>query len=196
VDLLKKKFKLNEQQLIHDDFLRFDLNQFSEKPFAIIGNFPYNISTQILFRIYDHRNIIPEAVGMFQKEVAERIASPPGNKSYGIPSVLLQAFYHIELLFDVAPALFYPVPKVNSSVIRMRRNEVVQLDCDEKLFVQLVKAGFNQRRKTLRNALRKFFADPEPCHPLFQKRAEQLSWKDFEALTHFLSDKKLIKNVH
>ena len=174
---------------VHEkDFLKVD---FTEEPFnhgwkgAIIGNFPYNISSQILFKVLDNRNQVPEVVGMFQKEVAERIASPPGSKSYGIISVLLQAYYNIEYLFTVEAESFNPPPKVRSGVIRLTRNNVNKLDCDEVWFKRIIKATFNQRRKTIRNGLKslpngKFESD----HILLTKRPEQLSVAEFIELTH------------
>lgn len=170
--------------VIEGDFLKMDLSALFHDSCAIIGNFPYNISSQILFRVFDQRNLVTEVVGMFQKEVAERVAAGPGSKTYGILSVLLSAFYHIEYLFTVPEHVFNPPPKVKSAVIRLTRNEVTALDCDEKLFVQTVKAGFNQRRKTLRNALRQLGlpldAVPEE---LLGKRAEQLSVDEFITIT-------------
>ena len=152
--------------------------------FAVIGNFPYNISSQILFRIFDCRNQAVEVVGMFQKEVAERVAAGPGSKTYGILSVLLSAFYDIEYLFTVHEHVFNPPPKVKSAVIRLTRNDVTSLECDEKLFVQTVKAGFNQRRKTLRNALRSAGLPIETVdETVLGKRAEQLSVQEFIQLT-------------
>ncbi|TAE39000.1 MAG: ribosomal RNA small subunit methyltransferase A [Runella slithyformis] len=148
---------------------------------AIIGNFPYNISSQILFKVLENRDLVPEIVGMFQKEVAQRIASKPGGKEYGILSVLMQAFYDIEYAFTVPPESFDPPPKVQSGVIRLKRNDVKQLDCDEKRFVQVVKTAFNQRRKTLRNALKPLGTPFE--HPLLDLRAERLSVADFVLLT-------------
>ena len=146
--------------VIEGDFLQLDLSTLFPNPFAVIGNFPYNISSQILFRVYDNRNRIPELVGMFQKEVAERVCAAPGSKTYGILSVLLSAFYDIEYLFTVHEHVFNPPPKVKSAVIRMRRNSVANLDCDEQLFTKVVKIGFNQRRKTLRNALKQLNSSP------------------------------------
>lgn len=177
-----------ELNVISDDFLRMDLNKIFTEPFAIIGNFPYNISSQILFKVLDYREQIPVVVGMFQKEVAERVASKPGNKAYGILSVLLQAFYDIEYLFTVHEHVFSPPPKVKSGVIRLTRNAVTQLDCDEKLFVKVVKAAFNQRRKTLRNGLRQTFEQhPEKLQDeIFNMRAEQLSVGDFVRITNML----------
>lgn len=155
---------------------------FSDK-FSIIGNFPYNISSQILFRVLDFRSQVEEVVGMFQKEVAERIASPPGNKTYGILSVLIQAFYKIDYLFTVNEGVFFPPPKVKSAVIRLKRNGITNLGCNEKRFFQVVKLGFGQRRKTLRNSLKSFEFEDRGIE-LLSKRAEQLSVDDFIALTN------------
>lgn len=170
--------------VIEGDFLQLDLSSLFNKPFAVIGNFPYNISSQILFKVYDYRSHIPEVVGMFQKEVAERVAAKPGSKTYGILSVLLSAFYDIEYLFTVHEHVFNPPPKVKSAVIRLRRNGTDALDCDEALFTRVVKIGFNQRRKTLRNALKQLGMnlDTIPAD-LLAKRAEQLSVADFVAIT-------------
>ena len=155
--------------------------------FAIIGNFPYNISSQILFRVFDLRSQVVEVVGMFQKEVAERVAAGPGSKTYGILSVLLSAFYDIEYLFTVSENVFNPPPKVKSAVIKLRRNDVKALECDEKLFVQVVKAGFNQRRKTLRNALRTLGLPLDNVDAtLLANRAEQLSVAQFIEITKTL----------
>ncbi|EFK96876.1 Dimethyladenosine transferase [sediment metagenome] len=185
---LKEHFPTLENYIIEGDFLKLNLtNLFDNKPFAVIGNFPYNISTEILFKVLDHKNQVPEVVGMFQKEVAERIASKPGNKIYGVTSVLLQAFYNIEYLFTVNENVFNPPPRVKSAVIRLTRNLAQQLDCDEKLFKQVVKAGFNQRRKTLRNAIKAFKLKPEFIdHKYLTQRAEELSVQDFVALTNML----------
>ena len=174
--------------VIEGDFLALDLSTLFSEPFAVIGNFPYNISSQILFKVFDNRNCIPEVVGMFQKEVAERVAAKPGSKTYGILSVLLSAFYNIEYLFTVHENVFNPPPKVKSAVIRLRRNDVTSLECDETLFVKVVKIGFNQRRKTLRNALKQLSLplDAVPAQ-LLSLRAEQLSVNDFIALTNSLS---------
>ncbi len=170
--------------VIEGDFLRFDLSALFHESFAIIGNFPYNISSQILFRVFDCRQSVTEVVGMFQKEVAERVAAGPGSKTYGILSVLLSAFYDIEYLFTVHENVFNPPPKVKSAVIRLRRNGVQTLSCDEALFVRVVKAGFNQRRKTLRNALRSASLPVESVSDeVLAKRAEQLSTADFINLT-------------
>jgi 16S rRNA (adenine1518-N6/adenine1519-N6)-dimethyltransferase len=195
VAYLKVNFPVLEGRIIEGDFLRMNLKEWaesvaapsssSEPPcFAIIGNYPYNISSQILFKALDYRDVVPEIVGMFQKEVAMRIAAPPGKKDYGILSVLLQAFYDIEYAFTVPPEAFEPPPKVQSGVIRLKRNAVKQLDCDEKRFTQVVKAGFNQRRKTLRNALKPLGIQFD--HPLLDKRAEQLGVADFVLLTNLV----------
>lgn len=175
--------------VIEGDFLQLDLSTLFSEPFAVIGNFPYNISSQILFKVFDNRNHIPEVVGMFQKEVAERVAAMPGSKTYGILSVLLSAFYDIEYLFTVPEYVFNPPPKVKSAVIRLRRNDVTSLECDEKLFTQVVKIGFNQRRKTLRNALRQLnkSLDAVPAQ-LLALRAEQLSVQDFVTITLSLNN--------
>ncbi|MBR0170864.1 MAG: 16S rRNA (adenine(1518)-N(6)/adenine(1519)-N(6))-dimethyltransferase RsmA [Bacteroidales bacterium] len=170
--------------VIEGDFLKLDLTTLFHDTFAVIGNFPYNISSQILFRVFECRNDAVEVVGMFQKEVAERVAAGPGSKVYGILSVLLSAFYDIEYLFTVHEHVFNPPPKVKSAVIRLKRNRVTSLECDEKLFVRVVKAGFNQRRKTLRNALRSADLPIEAVDDqVLGKRAEQLSVAEFIALT-------------
>ena len=173
--------------VIEGDFLRMDLAKLYGQNVSIIGNFPYNISSQILFKVYDFRNLVPEVVGMFQKEVAERVAAKPGSKIYGILSVLLSAFYDIEYLFTVDEHVFNPPPKVKSAVIRLRRNGVERLDCDEALFFKTVKTGFNQRRKTLRNALKPLGMSLEGVPSvLLDKRAEQLSVDDFIVITNNL----------
>ena len=186
VSFLKIQFPDAGERFITGDFLEFDLSRLPS-PFAVIGNFPYNISSQILFRVLEFRDRVPEVVGMFQKEVAERIASPPGNKTYGILSVLLQAYYNIEILFRVDPHLFFPPPKVTSAVMRLRRNGTEKLPCDEELFFSLVKTAFNQRRKTLRNALKEKFGElPAGVKELASLRAEQLSVADFTRLAQAL----------
>ena len=170
--------------MIEGDFLQYDLTSLFHDTFSIIGNFPYNISSQILFKVFDNRDRVSEVVGMFQKEVAERVAAGPGSKTYGILSVLLSAFYNIEYLFTVNENVFNPPPKVKSAVIRLRRNDVKSLECDEKLFVQVVKAGFNQRRKTLRNALRQLNLPLDRIsEETLAKRAEQLSVAQFIEIT-------------
>ena len=164
-----------------------------ENEFVVAGNFPYNISTQIVFKILEWKEHVPMMVGMFQKEVAERIAAPPKNKTYGILSVFLQAFYTIEYLFTVHEDVFTPPPRVKSAVIRCTRNNTMELGCNEILFVKVVKAGFNQRRKTLRNSLKPYIHDkPEiSSHPFFTKRAEELSVEDFVELTNLVEKKAL-----
>ena len=181
VAYLEKHYPDLAPRIIAGDFLKFNPGEYFADKFAIIGNFPYNISSQIFFRALEIRDRIPEIVCMLQKEVAQRIASPPGNKDYGILSVLLQAFYDIDYLVSVPPGAFDPPPKVQSGVIRLRRNAVAALECDEKMFFRVVKTAFNQRRKTLRNALKPVGEIPD--HPLLNKRAEQLSVQDFVTLT-------------
>jgi len=184
---LIEKYPEHQKDIIYGDFLRFDINSRFDEPFAVIGNFPYNISTQILFKVLENRDKVPEVVGMFQKEVAQRIASPPGSKQYGILSVLLQAFYDIDYLFTVSEHVFYPPPKIKSAVIRLRRNNVEALNCDEKLFVAVVKTAFNQRRKTLRNALSSFKKENVTlADPIFSKRAEQLGVEEFVGITQMI----------
>ena len=180
VQYLDKQFNLGDN-LILDDFLKMDLDGLFQGKFSIIGNFPYNISSQIFFKILDYRELVEETVGMLQKEVSQRIASPPGNKEYGILSVLLQAWYEIEYLFSVSEESFSPPPKVKSAVIRLKRNAVRQLPCDEKLFFKVVKVAFNQRRKTLHNALKPLVGYNGKYAG---KRAEQLEVNDFTELTN------------
>jgi 16S rRNA (adenine1518-N6/adenine1519-N6)-dimethyltransferase len=187
---LHENFKtLSENNRIIDgDFLKLDLKKlFGDEPFAVAGNFPYNISSQILFKVLEHRNQIPEVVGMFQKEVAERVAHPPGSKTYGILSVLLQAFYDIRYCFTVDENKFIPPPKVKSGVIHLTRNQVDALDCDEKLFFLVVKTAFNQRRKTIRNSVKSLTGNKDTSNPLFDKRPEQLSVNEFVELCKLLS---------
>jgi len=185
---LDAKYPQLGKRLILGDFLALDLKEVFKEKYAIIGNFPYNISSQILFKVLENRTQVVEMVGMFQKEVAERCASKEGSKEYGILSVLIQAYYNIDYLFTVKPGTFNPPPKVNSGVIRLSRNDTAELPCDEKLFWRTVKAGFNQRRKTLRNALSGVVPkDKMDNHLFFDKRAEQLSVLDFIALTQHLS---------
>jgi len=185
---LQEKYPQLGSRLILGDFLALDLRTIFPEKFAIIGNFPYNISSQILFKVLEHRENVVEMVGMFQKEVAERCASKSGTKEYGILSVLIQAYYNIEYLFTVKPGTFNPPPKVNSGVIRLSRNNVAELPCDEKLFWRVVKGGFNQRRKTLRNALSGTIPKEKmDDHTFFDKRAEQLSVADFISLTQHLT---------
>ena len=174
-------------RLMEGDFLKMDLRTLFPEGLRVIGNFPYNISSQIFFKVLENRDLIPECVGMIQKEVAVRLAEPPGSKEYGILSVLLQAWYDIEYLFTVNETVFNPPPKVKSAVVRLRRNGVDRLDCDERLFVRVVKASFGQRRKMLRNSLRAAFGDFGGVeHPFFTQRAEQLSVADFVELTRWV----------
>jgi 16S rRNA (adenine1518-N6/adenine1519-N6)-dimethyltransferase len=171
-------------KIIEGDFLQLDIDELYQEPISLIGNFPYNISSQILFKAFENRDKITEVVGMFQKEVAERIASVKGKKK-GILSVLLQAFYNIEYCFTVEPHVFSPPPKVKSGVIKLVRNDRKKLDCDEKLFIQIVKAGYNQRRKTLRNALKAFNLESDTqIDLLLHRRAEELAVEDFIILTN------------
>lgn len=187
-EFLKKKYRQLGDRLINDDFLEMDFSKFFTGPLAVIGNFPYNISSQILFKVLDNRQQVVEVVGMFQKEVAERCTAKAGSKEYGILSVFLQAYYKVEYLFTVKAGVFNPPPKVLSAVIRLTRNEVEALNCDEKLFWQVVKAGFNQRRKTLRNALSSLInKEKMTTEPLLELRAERLTVPDFIDLTNKIS---------
>ena len=185
IDYLRENLPAIMPNLYAADFLKADLRKiFPEGDFAVIGNFPYNISSQIFFKILEYREDVPQVVGMLQKEVAERLASGPGNKSYGILSVLLQAWYDIEYLFTVGEHEFNPPPKVKSAVIRLRRNSRTDLGCDEILFKQVVKTAFNQRRKTIRNSLKPLGKEvPEQFAGL---RPEQLSVEEFISLTNSL----------
>ena len=184
VKYLRKHYPALSEKIIEHDFLKLKLADIFKGSFSIIGNFPYNISSQILFKVLEYKDFIPEVVGMFQKEVAVRIASQSGNKNYGILSVLLQAFYNIEYLFSVDAHVFNPPPNVQSAVIRLTRNDVTDLGCDEQLFKQLVKTAFNQRRKTVRNGLKQIsFPDDFTKQALFDKRPEQLSVSDYVFLT-------------
>ena len=201
VAYLQQHFPALEGRIVADDFLRMPLEAlFDGQPFVLTGNYPYNISSQIFFRLLDYRHLIPCCTGMIQKEVAERIAAAPGNKQYGILSVLLQAWYRVELLFTVPENVFNPPPKVKSAVVRLTRNDVSQLGCDERLFRRVVKTTFNQRRKTLRNNIRPLLSEldqqaqregrPVRDHaaflsdPMFGLRPEQLSVQDFVGLTN------------
>lgn len=187
-EYLNIHFPKLSSNLILGDFLKTDLSEIFTDTFSIIGNFPYNISSQIFFKALEYRQQVTEVVGMIQKEVAERIVAPPGSKTYGISSVLLQAFYEIEYLFTVSETVFAPPPKVKSAVIRLKRNHVQKLDCDEKFFFKVVKTAFNQRRKTLRNALKTLVTSAEQLSdPIFNIRAEQLSVNDFVNICNLLS---------
>ncbi|GLU42911.1 16S rRNA (adenine(1518)-N(6)/adenine(1519)-N(6))-dimethyltransferase RsmA [Allomuricauda sp. NBRC 101325] len=186
-DILKKNKRLN---IIEADFLKFDLSElYGNEQFAITGNFPYNISSQIVFKMLEMRQQIPEFSGMFQKEVAKRICEKPGSKTYGILSVLVQAFYSAEYLFTVPPAVFDPPPKVDSGVLLLTRKAEQKLDCDERLFFKVVKTAFNQRRKTLRNSLKTFaLSDNLKEDTIFDQRPEQLSVADFVTLTQKIAN--------
>jgi 16S rRNA (adenine1518-N6/adenine1519-N6)-dimethyltransferase len=184
VAYLKKHYPALHEKIIEGDFLGIGMHEIFPDKFSIIGNFPYNISSQIFFKVLESRDQVEQVVCMLQKEVADRIAAPPGSKTYGILSVLLQAYYDIQYLFKVAPGVFTPPPKVMSAVIRLTRNDVVKLPCNEILFVQVVKQAFNTRRKTLRNALKNLNLAAEiAALPLLDKRAEQLSVNEFQNLT-------------
>lgn len=184
---LKETYPKHAPLFREADFLKFNPTEFFPGSFTVIGNFPYNISSMIFFKVLDHVNNIPEVVCMLQKEVAERIAAPPGSKTYGILSVLLQAWYDIEYLFTVEPHMFIPPPKVRSAVIRLKRNTSTELGCDPALFKMVVKTAFNQRRKTLRNALKSLNLTPSiEMEELLDKRAERLSVADFVFITRNL----------
>ena len=188
VEYLQSNYLNLAPRIIEKDFLKYDLNEvFKQEPFAIIGNFPYNISTQIVFKTLEMRDQIPEFSGMFQKEVAQRICSKEGSKVYGILSVLAQAFYDAEYLFTVPPHVFNPPPKVDSGVLRLTRKADYSLPCDEKLFFKTVKTAFQQRRKTLRNSLKTFnLSDNLKANSIFGKRPEQLSVQTFIELTQLI----------
>ena len=196
VEYLRKNYPDLEDNIIEDDFLKMHLDRtFGGSPFVLTGNYPYNISSQIFFKMLDNKDLIPCCTGMIQKEVAERMAAGPGSKTYGILSVLVQAWYDVEYLFTVEPGVFNPPPKVRSAVIRLTRNKTTDLGCDEKLFKRLVKTTFNQRRKTLRNNIKPLLSALEQesevkpdftallADPIMQKRPEQLSVEDFKNLT-------------
>lgn len=187
VAYLRENFPALGNNIIEQDFLKMDLAQlFDGKPFVLTGNYPYNISSQIFFKMLDYKDLIPCCTGMIQKEVAERMAAGPGSKTYGILSVLIQAWYRVEYLFTVHEHVFNPPPKVKSAVIRMTRNETQELGCNEKLFKQIVKTTFNQRRKTLRNSISPILDKTNPlmADPIFNKRPEQLSVQEFIDLTN------------
>ena len=178
-------------KIIADDFLKYDIAGYLREPFAIIGNFPYNISTQIVFKLLELRDYVPEFSGMFQKEVAERICEREGSKTYGILSVLVQAFYEATYLFTVSEGVFNPPPKVKSGVLRLVRKPNYHLDCDEALFFTIVKTAFNQRRKTLRNSLKPLLTNETlKKNSIFDKRPEQLPWQDFVFITKEISWKE------
>ena len=187
VAYLRENFPALEGNIIEDDFLKLKLEKlFDGRPFVLTGNYPYNISSQILFKMLDYKDLIPCCTGMIQKEVAERIAAGPGSKTYGILSILIQAWYKVEYLFTVHEHVFNPPPKVKSAVIRMTRNETKELGCNERLFKLIVKTTFNQRRKTLRNSISSILEKGNPLSndPVFNKRPEQLSVQEFIELTN------------
>jgi len=185
ISYLHEHYPSLSERIIDGDFLALNFDNYFSRRLAIIGNFPYNISSQILFKVLEERDRVLQVVGMFQKEVAERCCAKPGNKEYGILSVFLQAYFKVEYLFTVKAGAFTPPPKVLSGVIRLTRNEVSQLNCDEKLFWSVVKAGFNQRRKTLRNSLSAVVPkDKMSDNSLYELRAERLTVEDFVALTN------------
>jgi len=187
---LNERFPNLSNRIIAKDFLKFDLSEiFKKQSFAIIGNFPYNISTQIVFKVLEYRNQVVEFSGMFQREVAQRICEKKGSKTYGILSVLVQAFYKTEYLFTVSENVFTPAPKVKSGVLRLTRKENYKLPCDEKLFFSVVKNAFNQRRKTLRNSLKSFvIPNTEQEKKIFSLRPEQLSVYDFVEITNIIAE--------
>ncbi|MDL2231835.1 16S rRNA (adenine(1518)-N(6)/adenine(1519)-N(6))-dimethyltransferase RsmA [Porphyromonadaceae bacterium OttesenSCG-928-L07] len=193
IDYLHIEYPADREKILYGDFLRVDVRQFFDGKYSIIGNLPYNISSQIFFKVIENRDIIPQVVCMIQKEVAERISSKHGNKVYGILSVFLQAFYDIEYLFTVNEQVFDPPPKVKSAVIRLIRNKREVLGCDEKLFFRIVKAGFNQRRKTMRNSIKQLL--PEGFNSDYlQLRPEQMSVDDFIILCKDIED--AVNNVN
>lgn len=188
VPYLQEHFPALNGRIIEADFLKMDLDKLFDSQFCVVGNYPYNISSQIFFKVIDFKDRIPCCSGMIQKEVAERMAAGPGNKTYGILSVLMQAWYDIEYLFTVSEHVFDPPPKVKSAVIRMTRNKVTELACDEKLFKQVVKTAFNQRRKQMRNSLKPILGKEAEIFslPIFDKRPEQLSVQQFIELTQLV----------
>lgn len=189
VEYLNAHYPELSPRLIHGDFLEMNLSELFPHGVSVVGNFPYNISSQIFFKILENRDLVPQCVGMLQREVAVRLAEKPGSRDYGILSVLLQAYYDIEYLFTVSEGVFNPPPKVKSAVIRLRRNGVEHLDCDQALFVKVVKASFGQRRKMLRNSLRAAFGDfGGNSHPFFTMRAEQLGVPQFVELTRWVAE--------
>lgn len=197
VAYLREAYPQLEDDIIEDDFLKMNLRRvFDGNPFVLTGNYPYNISSQIFFKMLDNKDLIPCCTGMIQKEVAERIAAGPGSKTYGILSVLIQAWYDVEYLFTVHEHVFNPPPKVKSAVIRMTRNDTRDLGCDEHLFKQVVKTTFNQRRKTLRNSIKPLVGKdcPLTADPLFDRRPEQLSVQEFVELTNLVNGELRMEN--
>ena len=197
VAYLREAFPSLEDHIIEDDFLKMNLNRtFDGNQFVLTGNYPYNISSQIFFKMLDNKELIPCCTGMIQKEVAERIAAGPGSKTYGILSVLIQAWYEVEYLFTVSEHVFNPPPKVKSAVIRMTRNQTRDLGCNEKLFKQVVKTTFNQRRKTLRNSIKPILGKESSIlqDEIFNKRPEQLSVQQFVELTNMVEKELVLMN--
>jgi 16S rRNA (adenine1518-N6/adenine1519-N6)-dimethyltransferase len=190
IEYLIKKYPDKTNCFIQADFLKTPAGFFNNEKYSIIGNFPYNISSQIFFKILEHRNLVENVVCMIQKEVADRIVAPPGSKTYGILSVFLQAYFSVKLNFHVKPGSFYPAPKVTSSVISLSRNNTVELSCDEKLFFRIVKTTFNQRRKTIRNSLKTILLTLVAENDLLALRPEQLGVAEFVELTNWV-DKRL-----
>jgi 16S rRNA (adenine1518-N6/adenine1519-N6)-dimethyltransferase len=188
VEYLATKFQDIKERIIHTDFLKLSLNDVFKGKVAIIGNFPYNISSQILFKILENKDMVCEMVGMFQKEVAERVVSKPGNRVYGILSVFIQAYYHTENLMTLGPEQFSPPPKVHSTVIRLSRNSVSKLDCDEKLFFKVVKQTFNQRRKMIRNSIKNLGVKADFESKYLSYRPEQLDVNQFVELTNQVAE--------
>ncbi len=195
VDYLKRHFPELEGRILACDFLRLDLTELFHGSFCVIGNYPYNISSQIFFKVLDYKEHIPCCSGMIQKEVAERLAAAPGSKTYGIMSVLLQAWYTVEYLFTVGETVFDPPPKVKSAVVRIVRNGRKELGCDEKLFKTVVKTSFNQRRKTLRNSMKPLLGKDCAAYalPIFDRRPEQLSVDEFIGLTEIAD--RCLRNI-
>lgn len=193
---LNEHFPALKGRILEEDFLRMDFSPHFSGSFCIIGNYPYHISSQIFFKVLDNKEQVPCCAGMIQKEVAERIVASPGSKTYGILSVLLQAWYDVEYLFTVDEHAFIPPPKVKSAVVRLTRNKRKQLNCNEKLFKTVVKTSFNQRRKMLRNSVKSLLSEesPMPDDPMLTKRPEQLSIEQFEQLTNLLEP--LIRQAH
>ncbi|HBG40203.1 MAG TPA: 16S rRNA (adenine(1518)-N(6)/adenine(1519)-N(6))-dimethyltransferase [Porphyromonadaceae bacterium] len=189
ITYLEQNFPMLDGKILRDDFLQMDLSQLYSSPFCVIGNYPYHISSQIIFKVLEYKELVICCSGMLQKEVAERLAAPPGSKTYGILSVLAQAWYDIDYLFTVNEQAFIPPPKVKSGVVRLVRNNRKEMNCDETLFKRVVKTCFNQRRKMLRNSIKSLLPKEHslPDEPLLDKRPEQLSVEQFEHLTNLLS---------
>ncbi len=196
IEYLKNHYPELDGRILQNDFLKLKLDDFFDSEFCIIGNYPYNISSQIFFKVLDNKELIPFCSGMIQKEVAERMIAPPGSKTYGILSVLMQVWYDIEYLFTVNEQAFIPPPKVKSAVIKLTRNNRQKLNCNEKLFKTVVKTSFNQRRKMLRNSIKSLLSEDStlPDDPLLTKRPEQLSIEQFEQLTNMLEPLTWQKN--